>query len=161
MEWNEEGQNTWSVHSPITTRSIYISKYSSNQTVSTHPRVVSTLGEFSFMGAHIVDEVIKDLAEQHNLASARLVLLAGSSAGGTGVLLSLDRVAAQISRLARQVEVRGITDSGWFLDNAQYKPAICMDAHTCAPVDGIRKGTQWVLRNSVLRNQQLMALLAL
>ena len=50
------------------------------------------------------------------------------SAGGTGVLLNVDRVAAQVAKLARQVEVRGIADSGWFLDNAQYRPGLCTSA---------------------------------
>lgn len=65
------------------------------------------------------------------------------SAGGTGVLINLDRVAGLMSLLAPQVKhVRGIADSGWFLDNKQYKSIECTDVHSCAPVDGVEKGIQ-------------------
>ena len=66
------------------------------------------------------------------------------SAGGTGVLVNLDRVSAQMSLLAPRVEVRGISDSGWFLDNKQYRSVECVDAHSCAPTDGVQKGILYV-----------------
>ena len=62
------------------------------------------------------------------------------SAGGTGVLINLDRVASLLGRLAPRIEVRGIADSGWFLDNKQYQPIRCTAPHTCAPTDGIPRG---------------------
>jgi O-palmitoleoyl-L-serine hydrolase len=42
------------------------------------------------------------------------------SAGGTGVLLNLDRVANSLRRVAPRLDVRGLSDSGWFLDRAPY-----------------------------------------
>uniref|UniRef100_UPI00358F184A palmitoleoyl-protein carboxylesterase NOTUM-like isoform X2 n=1 Tax=Myxine glutinosa TaxID=7769 RepID=UPI00358F184A len=68
----------------------------------------------SFLGARIVHEVIAELV-QDGMSSARTVLLAGSSAGGTGVLLNLDRVAAQLQELRIPARVRGLADSGWFV----------------------------------------------
>ena len=62
------------------------------------------------------------------------------SAGGTGVLLNLDRVSRMLESSAPKLDVRGVADSGWFLDNRQYKPIECTDAHTCAPTEGIRRG---------------------
>lgn len=46
---------------------------------------------FSFMGAEIVSQVVKDLIPL-GLENASSLLLAGSSAGGTGVMLNLDRI---------------------------------------------------------------------
>lgn len=46
---------------------------------------------FSFMGAEVLAQVIRDLMPL-GLESARSLLLAGSSAGGTGVMLNLDRI---------------------------------------------------------------------
>ena len=64
------------------------------------------------------------------------------SAGGTGVLINLDRVAQQMSELAPDVEVRGLADSGWFLDYPQYRYKDCVEASSCAPVDV----TKWGIR---------------
>lgn len=46
---------------------------------------------FTFMGAEIVVQVVRDLVPL-GLENASAFLLAGSSAGGTGVMLNLDRV---------------------------------------------------------------------
>ncbi|XP_064596802.1 palmitoleoyl-protein carboxylesterase notum1'-like [Liolophura sinensis] len=94
---------------------------------------------FSFMGSLIIEEVIKDLIPQGLVIASKLIL-AGSSAGGTGVLMNLDRVSDLMARLAPSVKVRGLADSGWFLDNEQYEPVPCVKAHSCAPTEGIRRG---------------------
>lgn len=52
---------------------------------------------FSFMGAEIVTQVIRDLVPL-GLESANSFLLSGSSAGGTGVMLNLNRVHHLIHR---------------------------------------------------------------
>lgn len=63
------------------------------------------------------------------------------SAGGTGVLLNVDRVAEQLQELGHPaVQVRGLVDSGWFLDNKQYRRTDCIDTVTCAPTEAIRRG---------------------
>lgn len=62
------------------------------------------------------------------------------SAGGTGVLMNLDRVADLVAELAPGVEVRGIADSGWFVDIPQFRPNKCSDSFSCSPVDSIQRG---------------------
>ncbi|CAG0878610.1 unnamed protein product [Darwinula stevensoni] len=91
---------------------------------------------FAFLGSLIVEEVIRTLVKNHGLASSALLLLAGSSAGGTGVLVNLDRVSEILRTLAPGVEVRGLADSGWFLDRKPYRP----DAKARSPVDAIKVG---------------------
>jgi hypothetical protein len=69
-------------------------------------------GGFEFRGWNIVRAVIADLKQQQtgpNLKTATEVLLAGTSAGGAGVMVHLDWVAAQLPR----AKVRGLNDAGW------------------------------------------------
>lgn len=89
-----------------------------------------------------------------------MLLLAGSSAGAAGVLVNLDRVADLLLAMGSKVEVRGLSDSGWFLDNEPFNfhsasetssssisnypskrpSSSCIDPHSCAPIDGIKQG---------------------
>lgn len=117
---------------------VYVPYCSSDSWSGTHKARYK--GEFSFMGALILQEVVKDLTHIHGLATAAKVYLAGTSAGATGVLLNLDRIVDLVGELAPSVEVRGISDSGWFLDNKQYKAVECTDAHQCAPTESVRRG---------------------
>ncbi|KAH8395279.1 hypothetical protein KR222_008194, partial [Zaprionus bogoriensis] len=78
-----------------------------------------------FMGALILRQVIADLIPLGlgRVAGGEL-LLVGSSAGGLGVLLNLDRVRDfLVNERKLQVTVRGVSDSGWFLDREPYTPA--------------------------------------
>ncbi|KAH8302874.1 hypothetical protein KR044_011456, partial [Drosophila immigrans] len=78
-----------------------------------------------FMGALILRQVIADLIPLGlgRIAGAEL-LLVGSSAGGLGVMLNLDRVREfLVNERKLQVTVRGVSDSGWFLDREPYTPA--------------------------------------
>lgn len=54
----------------------------------------STWG-YRFAGRHILDAVLKDLKQQHGMANATDVILAGDSAGGMGVWLNLRFVKEQ------------------------------------------------------------------
>ena len=65
-------------------------------------------------------EVIRELFSWEQLGAAQELYLAGSSAGGTGVLVNLDPVADLVDQLGGNMRVRGIVDSGWFLDNDPY-----------------------------------------
>lgn len=70
------------------------------------------------MGSLIVRQVIADLIP---LGLGRTqggeLLLAGSSAGGLGVMLNLDKVKSYLrDERDIRVAVRGVSDSGWFLD---------------------------------------------
>ncbi|KAH8371724.1 hypothetical protein KR093_008729, partial [Drosophila rubida] len=78
-----------------------------------------------FMGALILRQVIADLIPLGlgRVAGGEL-LLVGSSAGGLGVMLNLDRVREfLVNERKLQVTVRGVSDSGWFLDREPYTPA--------------------------------------
>ncbi|XP_051529312.1 palmitoleoyl-protein carboxylesterase notum1a-like [Myxocyprinus asiaticus] len=99
--------------------------------------------DYAFMGSLIIQEVIKDLLAI-GLDSAKVLLLAGSSAGGTGVLLNVDHVAELLKDLGHgSVQVRGLADSGWFLDNKQYRNTDCIDTVNCAPTDAIQRGIRY------------------
>ena len=50
------------------------------------------------------------------------------------MLVNLDRAAEILRTLAPGVEVRGLADSGWFLDRKPYRP----DAKARSPVDAIK-----------------------
>ncbi|XP_078509915.1 palmitoleoyl-protein carboxylesterase NOTUM [Lissotriton helveticus] len=103
----------------------------------------SEKGGFAFMGALIIQEVVKELLRK-GLDNAKVLLLAGSSAGGTGVLLNVDRVAEQLEELGYPgIQVRGLSDSGWFLDNKQYRRTDCIDTITCPPTEAIRRGVRF------------------
>uniref|UniRef100_A0A8C5GX65 Palmitoleoyl-protein carboxylesterase notum1a-like n=1 Tax=Gouania willdenowi TaxID=441366 RepID=A0A8C5GX65_GOUWI len=98
---------------------------------------------YAFMGSLIIQAVVKDLLNK-GLDNAKVLLLAGSSAGGTGVLLNVDRVAELLEGLGYAgVQVRGLSDSGWFLDNKQYHHTDCVDAVSCAPTETIKRGIKY------------------
>lgn len=79
--------------------------------------------------------------QEHPAAHAPGLTLPSRSAGGTGVLLNVDRVADQLAQLGYPgIQVRGLADSGWFLDNQQYRRTDCVDTITCAPTEAIRLG---------------------
>lgn len=118
------------------------------------------------MGSLIIKEVVNELLTK-GLQNAKVLLLAGTrsvqhkwvfshftgpvsvtepillitSAGGTGVLLNVDHVAKQLESEGHSgVQVRGLVDSGWFLDNKQYKLTDCLDTISCAPTEAIKRG---------------------
>ncbi|KAG8565090.1 hypothetical protein GDO81_012707 [Engystomops pustulosus] len=100
-------------------------------------------GDYAFMGSLIIQEVVKELLGK-GLDTAKVLLLAGSSAGGTGVLLNVDLVAEQLEELGYTgIQVRGLSDSGWFLDNQQYRRTDCTDIITCAPTEAIQRGIRY------------------
>ncbi|XP_026158295.1 inactive palmitoleoyl-protein carboxylesterase notum1b isoform X2 [Mastacembelus armatus] len=99
--------------------------------------------DYAFMGSLIIREVVNELLTK-GLSNAKVLLLAGSSAGGTGVLLNVDQVAEQLeSQGYSGVQVRGLADSGWFLDNKQYKFTECLDTISCAPTEAIKRGIRY------------------
>lgn len=92
---------------------------------------------FNFMGALVVRQTVLDLLPL-GLANATSLLLAGSSAGGTGVILNLNSVKSLLHDDLRlyHIAVRGVSDSGWFLDREPY----AKDPQSVAPVDAVRRG---------------------
>ncbi|XP_045769611.1 palmitoleoyl-protein carboxylesterase NOTUM [Maniola jurtina] len=71
----------------------------------------SSNSSFAFAGCYIVRSVLDELLK---IGLAGRLLLVGSSAGGTGVMLHVD--AARRSLRAHGIRVAAIADSGWFLD---------------------------------------------
>ncbi|XP_039965268.1 palmitoleoyl-protein carboxylesterase NOTUM [Bactrocera tryoni] len=92
--------------------------------------------KFRFMGAVILRNVIAELIP---LGLGRIpgaeLLLVGSSAGGLGVMLNLDRITNYLQQERKlMVTVRGVSDSGWFLDREPYTPA------TVGSSEAVRQG---------------------
>ncbi|MGH0148784.1 UNVERIFIED_CONTAM: hypothetical protein FKN15_020869 [Acipenser sinensis] len=111
----------------------------------------SDKSDYAFMGSLIIKEVVKELLTK-GLDNAKVLLLAGSSmdvlcvrsAGGTGVLLNVDHVAEQLQEMGHNgIQVRGLSDSGWFLDNKQYRRTDCVDTINCAPTEAIKIGIKY------------------
>ncbi|XP_077426245.1 carboxylesterase notum2 [Vanacampus margaritifer] len=95
--------------------------------------------EYAFMGSLIIREVIKDLIPK-GIKQAKVVLLSGTSAGGTGVLLNIERVANYLAQLGAEAQVRGLVDSGWFLESKHQRSPNCPETVTCSPEDAIKAG---------------------
>uniref|UniRef100_A0AAR2LAA3 Notum, palmitoleoyl-protein carboxylesterase n=1 Tax=Pygocentrus nattereri TaxID=42514 RepID=A0AAR2LAA3_PYGNA len=99
--------------------------------------------DYAFMGSLIIKEVVKNLLSK-GLDNGKILLLAGSSAGGTGVLLNVDAVSELLEELGHpNIQVRGLSDSGWFLDNKQYLCTDCVDTISCAPTEAIKRGIKY------------------
>ena len=60
------------------------------------------------------------------------------SAGGTGVMVNLDLIADLLNTAygLSHITVRGVSDSGWFLDRTPYS----QDGNSLAPLDAVKKG---------------------
>ncbi|XP_064841857.1 palmitoleoyl-protein carboxylesterase notum1a-like [Oncorhynchus masou masou] len=98
---------------------------------------------YAFMGSLIIQEVVKDLLTK-GLDNAKVLLLAGSRWVGDGVLLNVDPVAELLEGLGHPgIQVRGLADSGWFLDNKQYRSTDCHDTISCAPTEAIKRGIKY------------------
>ncbi|KAM9314957.1 carboxylesterase notum2 [Pholidichthys leucotaenia] len=95
--------------------------------------------EYTFMGSLIIREVIKDLIPK-GIKQAKVVMLSGTSAGGTGVLLNIERVASQLQELGAETQVRGLVDSGWFLESKNQRSPNCPETVSCTPEDAIKIG---------------------
>lgn len=65
------------------------------------------------------------------------------SAGGTGVLLNIERVASQLQQLGAEAQVRGLVDSGWFLESKQQRSPNCPETVSCSPEDAIKMGLRY------------------
>ncbi|XP_033120999.1 palmitoleoyl-protein carboxylesterase notum1-like isoform X2 [Anneissia japonica] len=96
---------------------------------------------YSFMGSLIIKEVLRELLTV-GLLEAKQLVLAGSSAGGTGVLLNLDSIRDWLASVGSNVELRGLVDSGWFLDMEQLKETRCDSSIFCKPSEAIAKGVR-------------------
>lgn len=60
-------------------------------------------------------------------------------------MLNIERVANQLSQLGADAQVRGLVDSGWFLESKQQRSPDCPENISCSPEDSIRIGLRCVL----------------
>ncbi|XP_041062089.1 carboxylesterase notum2 [Carcharodon carcharias] len=127
----EENPHWWNANT------VFVPYCSSDVWSGTAPKTRQV--DYAFMGSLILKEVIRELVPK-GIKLAKVVLLAGTSAGGTGVLLNIERVAHLLAQLGADVQVRGLVDSGWFLDNKQPRQAECPDVTSCSPNYVIKKG---------------------
>lgn len=59
-------------------------------------------------------------------------------------MLNVDPVSEILEELGHtNIQVRGLCDSGWFLDNKQYRCTDCVDAINCAPTEVIKRGIKY------------------
>uniref|UniRef100_A0A3P8TR74 Notum pectinacetylesterase 2 n=1 Tax=Amphiprion percula TaxID=161767 RepID=A0A3P8TR74_AMPPE len=101
----------------------------------------NTNAEYTFMGSLIIREVIKDLIPK-GIKQAKVVMLSGT-AGGIGVLLNIERVASQLEQLGAEAQVRGLVDSGWFLESKLQGPVNCPETVSCSLEHPIKIGLLW------------------
>ena len=99
-------------------------------------------GDRAFMGNLIVQEVVRELADYNQLLFAKELYLAGSSAGATGVLVNVDLVAKIVAKVG--ILVRGIVDSGWFLDNQPFNAGggDCPNGQCHSVIDDLKAGVE-------------------
>jgi hypothetical protein len=105
------------------------------------PEAATNTRDLAFMGGTIIREVIRELADFQQLLFGRELYLAGSSAGGIGVMMNVDSVAAMVSRAG--LRVRGIIDSGWFLNNDPFSAVECSAGKgKCSVVQHLQQGVR-------------------
>ncbi len=80
-----------------------------------------------YRGQAVHDAMLRQFVHRHNLLYATDVVVSGCSAGGLSVYLHLDEVAALFQ--GRGTKVRGLADSGFFLDT---------DDNGCTTAEDIR-----------------------
>lgn len=112
----------------------------------------SSVDNFSFRGQTIFRSVFMDLLQLHNLTDAEEIILAGSSAGGIGILNHADWVLKYVVETHRlNASLLSLIDSAWFIDFqgslqgrvnpkftsfANISSPACLDysrGHTCCP----------------------------
>ncbi|VDN09751.1 unnamed protein product [Dibothriocephalus latus] len=106
-----------------------------------------TTNGYYFHGSRILTAVINELLVRRDFAEAKKVIFAGSSAGGIGTMMNLDRLARKIRKRSRsRVQVSGIVDSAWFLNYPTYtQPSYlinCTSIYDCSPQEGIHRGIE-------------------
>ncbi|THD28213.1 Protein notum [Fasciola hepatica] len=98
-------------------------------------------GDFYFHGSRILQAVVDQLRWPETVER---VVFAGSSAGGIGVLMNVDRLSRRlVQRLGYPVLVSGIIDSAWFIHTPAYRPAKCSNVFECPAEEGIHRGMRF------------------
>ncbi|CAH8627113.1 unnamed protein product [Schistosoma bovis] len=106
-------------------------------------KMANRSGDFYFHGSRILAAVIDNIPWQ-NAAYTEKVIFAGSSAGGIGVLMNIDRLSRKLfNRIGYPVLVSGIIDSSWFIHIPAYQESKCVNAFECPPEEGIHRGMKF------------------
>jgi O-palmitoleoyl-L-serine hydrolase len=71
-----------------------------------------------FKGKSIRDAIVNNLFHLHAMSEATDVLVSGCSAGGLAVLFGIDQIASIIKERAPLARIRGMVDSGFFLEHS-------------------------------------------
>ncbi|XP_057306546.1 palmitoleoyl-protein carboxylesterase notum1a-like [Hydractinia symbiolongicarpus] len=111
---------------------VYVPYCSSDFWIGNTTQTTSKGVKIGFQGAHIIMEVIKDLLKNGLKDSSRLFFV-GSSAGGIGVLQNIDRIANFLKRKKLNIDVRGMIDSSWFVDNGISTNCASSNVYECHP----------------------------
>jgi len=72
---------------------------------------------FYFSGHHVVSSVVDDLKQNKGLDNADLIIFAGASAGGMGVITNVDYVASKLSN----AKVLGVPIGGYIFAHENYQ----------------------------------------
>ncbi|KAF7256806.1 hypothetical protein EG68_05630 [Paragonimus skrjabini miyazakii] len=100
-------------------------------------------GDFYFHGSRILQAVIDHLPWERSVSVDRVVF-AGSSAGGIGVLMNVDRLSRKlVQRVGYPILVSGIIDSAWFIHIPAYRQSKCKNVFECPTEEGINRGLKF------------------
>lgn len=80
----------------------------------------ATTQQWQFRGKVIIKELIEVLWNSYGLDSASSILFSGCSAGGQGVVMNLDFVAALLAEKESTAVMKGFADAGWLQNFVPY-----------------------------------------
>lgn len=89
-----------------------------------------------FHGKRNRDSLIRTLLTKYGMSSATDVLISGCSAGALGVFLGIDQIADIIRAANPRIRVRGLADSGFFMEFARPNITYYVDGYNSPVVDG-------------------------
>ncbi|KAG7283067.1 hypothetical protein CRUP_012960 [Coryphaenoides rupestris] len=87
---------------------------------------------FMYGGAQL--NVMLSRATADTQATRRLLVIS-ATVGGTDVLLNIDRVASQLGQLGSEAHIRGLVDSGWFMESQQQLQQSCPETSVEVLID--------------------------
>lgn len=56
------------------------------------------------------------------------------------MLMNIDAVSSLLRRSGSNAKVRGLVDSGWFLEAKPQSDSECLDPQRCSPTESLKKG---------------------
>ena len=77
-------------------------------------------GDWKFRGRYVLLAALNYIDQTYG--PIQELILSGSSAGGVGVLASIDWVTAWVTSIVPAAKVKGLCDAGWLLDKMPFDP---------------------------------------